>query len=88
MMVGCLLYNIFMNLHGGEQESRGGQTFDLLVTLGCTAVAGLFGERAYDAVAHHIPEAGVAASGLGFVALTFTGIAIYHFDRFRRPPSG
>ena len=84
-MVGRLLYNIFMNLHGGEQESRGGQTFDLLVTLGCSAVAGLFGERAYDALANHIPEAGVAASGLGVVAVAFTAIAIYHFDRFRQP---
>lgn len=77
-----------MNIHGGEQQKvEGGQVFDLVMSIACALIASGFAARAVQLVEQHAPEAGAAAVGLGVVAVAMTGLSIYSFNRFIKPPS-
>lgn len=70
-----------MNEQKPSPEAERG--FDFITFLACSGVSALFAEQAYEALANHIPEAGVAAGGLGTVAVIFGGLAIRQY-RFAR----
>jgi hypothetical protein len=72
-------------MENSPRTAQGGQVFDLVVTVACDIVASGFIARGAQLIEQHAPEAGVAAVGLGVVALFFTGVSIYHFDRFLQP---
>lgn len=57
------------------------RSFDLVIALPSGIVSGAFTERIIDYIQTKPPEWGVAISGLGFVAVTFGGIATYYWKR-------
>jgi|GEM_PF-7096088 len=54
--------------------------FDLVIAVPSGLVSGAFTERIIDYIQTKPPEWGVAASGLGFIAVTFGGIAAHHWN--------
>lgn len=73
-----------MSLLNGEQESiPGGQTFDLAGSALTGGVAGYCAYRIIDLIQNQPPEWGVAAGGIGVIALSFAGLTGYQWRTFQ-----
>lgn len=64
-----------------HEQPAAGTNFDIMIAGVFGGVSGFFTERIIDYAYTKPPEWGVAASGLGVIALAFGGIAAHHWNR-------